>query len=186
MPQATRSAVSNGTVAVELRPPRRPRRRRAVELDRADPDVDHVPRLADPRQPHDVAARLAEEDLLERRALASLPRSSTCRTMLHGEPGSSSSYRMTSAVASPDRSTSSKCPWSMRHDERAVADAVRRPAAGDRADHPARADRLAVARLEVRAGDPPGHDVVSTPTTSRTASAVFASAACSASSRSTS
>jgi len=63
-----------------------------VEFDRRGTDGDDVTRFPHPRQLHDVrAAALAEQDLRELSRCSSLPRSSTYRTIVHGDPGSSSS-----------------------------------------------------------------------------------------------
>ena len=90
---------------------------------------------------------------------SSLPRSSTWTTKRHGEPGSSSSYRIVNAAASPPRSTPVGVALADQPGEDAEADPVGRAAARPAADRPARADRVAVARLEVVAGDAPGHVV---------------------------
>src|SRR5581483_4853488 len=63
--------------------------------------------------------------------------------------------------------------------ERARADAVGRASSGRLADHPARADRVAVARLEVGARDPPAHSAVQIPApTSAAAEAVATRSPC--------
>ena len=142
------------------RPSDAQRAARAVrhELDRADADVDQVAFLPHPRQHGDVTAvHRAEEDVFERRALE---RVAALVDVQHDAPRRAG---LVVVVADDERGREARdvdvvdAPVLDRPREDAEADAVRRAPALHPADHPARADRLAVARFEVRAADSIGH-----------------------------
>src|SRR3990170_2592064 len=128
------------------------------ELDRTRAHVEQVPRLPDPRKDvHVRTARTTEEDVRERLLLLraapivdvedDAPRRAGLVVVVPDGQGDAQAGHVDLAydsVLDPPR-------------ERAVADAVRRPAALDPVDHAARADRLAVARLEVRAANAEAH-----------------------------
>src|SRR4051812_6057398 len=124
----------------------------AVELDLRRPHVDDEARLAHPRQPQDpLASRATEEDRLEGGALLRVA------GLVDIEDERPRRARLVVVVAAGERHVQSAEVYPL---EGAVGDApaqeaealaVGRAAAGQAAGHPAWADRLAVARLEVGA-----------------------------------
>src|SRR5262249_41126432 len=102
---------------------------RSVELDRAYPHIDQVARLADPGEPHDGGAGLAEEDLLERRPLR------VVAALVEMEDDAPRRARLVVVVTDDERRGEprevdlAEVPVVDAPREGAQADAVRRPAA---------------------------------------------------------
>src|SRR4051794_33699294 len=124
----------------------------AVELDLRPPHVDDEARLAHPRQPQDpLASRATEEDRFEGGALLAISRSVDVE---HDRPRRAG---LVVVVAARERDVQSiqvdpvEGAFGDVPAQEAEALAVGRAATGHAAGHPTRADRLAVARLEVSA-----------------------------------
>ncbi len=138
--------------------------RTVLEHDRAGPDVEQVAGLRHPGQSEDVfAARFTEQDAFQRAALlvgAALvederdaPRRPGLVVVVVHEQGG----------VEPRELEPVGGPFVDQPPEHAEAHAVGRASAGDPVGHPARTHRVAVARLEVPAGDPPAHASTSQP-----------------------
>jgi hypothetical protein len=128
-----------------------------VELDQSGTDTELAALLPRPREVLErVAAEATGEDRLERPPLAIVSALVDVEPEVPGRP------RLVVVVAAGERDVEPRqlnvsCP--ARFDvpgERAEADPVRRAAAGNAVDLPARTDGVAAARFEVRAGDSPG------------------------------